>query len=56
VAAAVVRGLVLAFARHDDVPWATLVLVALAGQTSVVSNTSRLFGGRSAAVTQTDVQ
>jgi hypothetical protein len=50
------RRMVEALARHDDVPWATLVRVALAGETSVPSNTSRLSGGRSAAVTQADVQ
>jgi hypothetical protein len=43
-------------ARHNDVLWAPLVRVALAGETSVPSNTSRLSGGRSAAMTQADVQ
>jgi hypothetical protein len=50
------RRMVEALARHDDVPWAPLVRVALAGETSVPSNMIRLSGGRSAAVTQADVQ
>jgi hypothetical protein len=50
------RLMVEALARHDDVPWATLMRVALAGETSVSSNQSRLSGERRAALTLTNAQ